>query len=83
MAKKNDSVSKITLTSYDDLFETDESREDLKRERLMEIPISEIRDFPDHPYKVKDDENMFELVESIKTRGLIQPVLVRPLDDGT
>ena len=40
MAKKNDSVSKITLTSYDDLFETDESREDLKRERLMEIPIS-------------------------------------------
>ena len=49
----------------------------------MEIPISLIHDFPDHPYKVKDDENMFELVESIKTRGLIQPVLVRPLDDGT
>lgn len=82
MAKKNDSVSKITLTSYDDLFETDESREDLKRERLMEIPISEIRDFPDHPYKVKDDEAMFELVESIRTRGLIQPVLVRPVEDG-
>lgn len=82
MAKKNDSVSKITLTSYDDLFETDESREDLKRERLMEIPISEIRDFPDHPYKVKDDEAMLELVESIRTRGLIQPVLVRPVEDG-
>ena len=49
----------------------------------MEIPISLIHDFPDHPYKVKDDENMLELVESIKTRGLIQPVLVRPLDDGT
>lgn len=82
MAKKNDSVSKLTLTSYDDLFETDESREDLKRERLMEIPISEIRDFPDHPYKVKDDEAMLELVESIRTRGLIQPVLVRPVEDG-
>lgn len=80
---KNDSVSKVHLSSFDDLFQTDESREDMKRERLMEIPISLIHDFPDHPYKVKDDENMLELVESIKTRGLIQPVLVRPLDDGT
>lgn len=82
MAKSKDSVSGITLTSYDDLFETDESREDLKRERLMEIPVSEIRNFPDHPYKVKDDEGMLELVESIRTRGLIQPVLVRPVEDG-
>ena len=80
---KPDSVSKVHLSSFDDLFQTDESREDMKRERLMEIPISLIHDFPDHPYKVKDDENMLELVESIKTRGLIQPVLVRPLDDGT
>ena len=79
---KQDSVSKVHLSSFDDLFQTDESREDLKRERLMEIPISLIHDFPDHPYKVKDDENMLELVESIKTRGLIQPVLVRPLDNG-
>lgn len=82
MAKKNDSVSNLKLTSYDDLFETDESREDLKRERLLEIPISEIRDFPDHPYMVKDDEAMLELVESIRTRGLIQPVLVRPVEYG-
>lgn len=82
MAKNKDNVSKITLTSYDDLFETDESREDLKRERLMEIPISEIRNFPNHPYKVNDDEEMLELVESIRTRGLIQPVLVRPVEDG-
>lgn len=78
MAKK-DSVSKVHLSSFDDLFQTDESREDLKRERLMEIPISLIHDFPDHPYKVKDDENMLELVESIKTRGLIQPILVKKL----
>ena len=83
MMAKQDSVSKVHLSSFDDLFQTDESREDLKRERLMDIPISLIHDFPDHPYKVKDDENMLELVESIKTRGLIQPVLVRPLDDGT
>lgn len=79
---KNDSVSKVHLSSFDDLFQTDESREDLKRERLMEIPITQICDFPDHPYKVKDDESMDELVESIKSRGLIQPVLVRPIDNG-
>lgn len=79
---KNDSVSKIHLSSFDDLFQTDESREELKRERLMDIPIDKIRDFPDHPYKVRDDESMTELVESVKTRGLIQPVLVRPVEDG-
>ena len=79
---KNGSVSKIHLSSFDDLFQTDESREELKRERLMDIPIAQIRDFPDHPYKVRDDESMTELVESVKTRGLIQPVLVRPVEDG-
>lgn len=73
----------IELKAFDDLFETDESRADMKRERLMDIPVSNIRDFPDHPYHIKDDENMAELVESILTRGLLQPVLVRPLDDGT
>lgn len=79
---KNDSVSKVHLSSFDDLFQTDESREELKREKLMDIPIAQIRDFPDHPYKVRDDESMTELVESVKTRGLIQPVLVRPVEDG-
>ena len=54
----------------------------MKKETVFEIPILKIRDFPDHPYKVKDDESMDELVESIKTRGLIQPVLVRPVEDG-
>jgi len=82
MAKKQDFDKDIHLSSFDDLFQTDESREDMKREKLMDIPISKIQDFPDHPYKVKDDENMVELVESVKTRGLIQPVLVRPLDNG-
>lgn len=82
MAKKQDFDNDIHLSSFDDLFQTDESREDMKREKLMDIPISKIQDFPEHPYKVKDDENMVELVESVKTRGLIQPVLVRPLDNG-
>ena len=50
---------------------------------IQEISLEQINNFPSHPYKVKDDESMVELVESIKTRGLIQPVLVRPLDDGT
>lgn len=80
---KNDSKSPFYLNSFDDLVQIDENCEKHKRERLIEIPITKIRDFPEHPYKVKDDENMDELVESIKTRGLIQPVLVRPLDDGT
>lgn len=82
MAKNQDFDKDIHLSSFDDLFQTDESREDMKREKLMDIPISMIQDFPDHPYKVKDDENMAELVESVKTRGLIQPVLVRPIDNG-
>ncbi len=72
----------IELSAFDDLFETDESRADKKRERIFDIPLSDIQSFPDHPYKVLDDERMTELVESIKEHGLLQPVLVRPLPDG-
>jgi ParB family chromosome partitioning protein len=72
----------LGLRPVDDLFETDESREDRKRERLIDLPLAEISDFPDHPYKVLDDESMTELVESIKTRGVIQPVIVREKDSG-
>lgn len=54
----------------------------ITKEVITEIPISVITDFPNHPYKVKDDDGMNELVESIKTRGLIQPILVRPIEDG-
>ena len=71
----------IELTAFDDLFETDESRAENKREKLLEIPLEQISDFPDHPYKVKDDESMFELVESIKEHGLIHPVFVRKVED--
>ena len=52
------------------------------KETVTEIPLAKIRDFPEHPYQVRDDESMNELVESIKERGLIQPVLVRPVDGG-
>lgn len=80
MAKRND--IRIELKPFDDLFETDESRADLQKERLSDIPIKDIHDFPDHPYQVKDDEAMMELVESIKAYGLLHPVVVRPLADG-
>lgn len=81
MAKRND--TRIELKPFDDLFETDESRADLQKERLSDIPIKDIHDFPDHPYQVKDDEAMMELVESIKAYGLLHPVVVRLLDDST
>lgn len=72
----------IELSAFDDLFETDESRADRKRERIFDIPLSDIQSFPDHPYKVLDDERMTELVESIKEHGLLQPVLVRPIENN-
>lgn len=81
MAKRKSVAANIVLNAYDDLFETDESREDKRRERIYEIPLPQIRDMPDHPYKVKDDDNMVELVESVKEHGLLQPVLVRPLEE--
>ena len=71
----------IELSAFDDLFETDESRADMKRERIFDIPVCDIQDFPDHPYKVLDDERMTELIESIKEHGLLQPVLVRPIEN--
>ena len=72
----------IELSAFDDLFETDESRADKKRERIFDIPLSDIQSFPDHPYKVLDDERMTELIESIKEHGLLQPVLVRPIKNN-
>ncbi len=72
----------LGLSAFDDLFETDESRADRKRERIYDIPLSDIQSFPDHPYKVRDDDNMTELIVSIKEHGLLQPLLVRPVDNG-
>lgn len=74
--------SDFTLTSLDDLFKTQEIRDDEKFSRIRDIPLSEIDDFPEHPFKVKDDEDMIQLIESVKERGVITPATVRQKDDG-
>ena len=77
-------VKKIDLgmTAYDELFMTDEERAENRLPKIYEIPLSEIDDFPDHPYRVLDDEDMEDLMESIKERGVITPAMVRKKDDG-
>lgn len=80
MAKSN--VRNMKLTSVDEMFETDASREDKQREKVLDIPLSEIRDFPDHPFKVKADEAMLEMADSVKQYGILVPALVRPKADG-
>ena len=73
---------KIELTAYDDLFQTDESREEAKQSRIQDIPLSEIDEFPDHPFKVLDDDDMAQLVESIQRNGVMTPAMVRRKEDG-
>ena len=73
---------RFTLGSADDLFTTQEMRDDAKLARIHEIPLDEIDEFPDHPYKVKDDEDMLNLMESIKENGVLTPATVRRKDDG-
>ena len=72
----------IDLRSYDDIFKTEEEREEDKLSKIRDIPISEIDDFPDHPFMVRDDEDMQNLIESIKERGVITPAMVRKKEDG-
>ena len=72
----------LKLTAFDDLFETDGSRTEANLTKIRDIPIADIDDFPDHPYKIRDDEDMFALIESIKERGIITPATVRIKDDG-
>ena len=79
---KNDVRNSIKLTSVDDLFTTEESRADQQREKVMDIPLSEISDFPNHPFKVKADEAMLEMADSVKQYGVLVPGLVRPKADG-
>ncbi|RGY92094.1 ParB/RepB/Spo0J family partition protein [Ruminococcus sp. AM58-7XD] len=74
--------TKIELTAYDDLFQTDESREEAKLSKIRDIPISEIDEFPDHPFKVLMDEDMEQLVESIKRNGVMTPATVHLKEDG-
>ena len=74
--------TKIELTAYDDLFETNQSREEAKLSKIRDIPISEIDEFPDHPFKVLMDEDMEQLVDSIKRSGVMTPATVRLKEDG-
>ncbi|WP_298654478.1 ParB/RepB/Spo0J family partition protein [uncultured Eubacterium sp.] len=74
--------SDFTLTRLDDLFSTQEQRDDEKLSKIRDIPLTEIDDFPDHPFKVRDDEDMAQLVESVKERGVITPATVRQKEDG-
>ena len=73
---------RFTLGTVDDMFTTQEMRDDAKLARIHEIPLDEIDAFPEHPYKVKDDENMMNLVESIRENGVLTPATVRKKEDG-
>ena len=69
-------------TAYDELFMDDKGREEYRLPRIYELPLAEIDDFPEHPYQVRLDEDMDRLVASVKERGIITPVTVRPKEDG-
>ena len=79
MPKKGENIS---LTSYDDLFETDESRAESQLERVQNIPVRELIPFKNHPFKVLDDEAMLRTTESIAEYGVLTPLIARPLDNG-
>ena len=74
--------SDFTLTKLDDLFTTQAQREEEKLYKIRDIPLGLIDDFPDHPFKVRDDEDMLQLIESIRDRGVITPATVRQKEDG-
>ena len=76
------SVKKIELASVDDLFSTEEGRQDAKLEKIQEIPLSELHPFKNHPFKVKDDEAMMETADSIKQYGVLVPAIARPDPEG-
>ena len=73
---------KMELTSYDEIFSTEESRQDAAREKVMEIPLSELYAFRDHPFKVQDDERMLDTAQSIREYGVLVPAIARPRKEG-
>ena len=76
------SAKNIKLASVDDLFSTEESRADETREKIIEIPLTELHPFKDHPFKVIDNEAMFDTTESVKQYGVLVPAIARPRDEG-
>lgn len=81
MTKRN--VIEMNLPTADDLFSTQEERDNEKREYVKAIPLEKISDFPDHPFKVRIDEKMMEMIESVREYGVLSPAVVRPKEDGT
>lgn len=73
----------FTLNAADDMFTTQAVRDERKKPKIQEIPLRAIKDFPDHPYKDKDDEDMFRLMESISENGVLTPVILRKFPGGT
>ena len=76
------SAKKVELASVDDLFTTEESRADAGREKVVEIPLSELHSFKGHPFKVKDDDAMMETADSIRQYGVLVPAIARPDPNG-
>lgn len=74
--------SDFELPTLDDLFSTQQERDEAKLDKIRDIPLSEIDDFPNHPFQVRDDEDMLQLVESIKEHGVMTPAVLRVKDDG-
>lgn len=72
----------LGMTGYDELFMNDQDRAENRLPKIYDIPLSEIDEFPDHPFKVKDDEDMLQLVESVRERGIITPITLRRKEDG-
>ena len=79
---KGKPIIDLGMTGYDELFMNDQERQEAALPKIYDIPLTEIDDFPDHPFQVKLDEDMDQLVQSIKERGVITPITLRPKDDG-
>ena len=72
----------LGMTGYDEMFMNDQERAENRLPKIFDIPLTEIDDFPDHPFKVRLDEDMEQLVESVKSRGVITPITLRRKEDG-
>ena len=77
------SGKKLSLTSYDDLFTTEDARQEDQRERVIEIPLDKLQHFHDHPFQVRHDQSLQDMADSIKEYGVLSPALARPLPDGS
>ncbi len=78
----SEKVPKMDLPSLDNLFTTQKERDEASMEKVQKIPLNKIKDFPNHPFKVNVDDSLYSMVDSIKENGLLEPVLVRPTEDG-